>query len=115
MSTQVFQRQVTTKIRGLAALLPKKGLVEVDFGAWPGSTEAGTAVSFPSVSTSGPLTAWVQAVETVDHSADEHRIETITAMAGNAVPGVGFTVYARSTGPWRLYGLWSVGWTYYGT
>ena len=115
MSTLAFQRQISSQIRGLAALIPKKGLVEVDFGAWPGATEAGVAVAFPAVSTAAPLAAWVQAGETVDHSADEHRVETITAMAGGVVPGVGFTVYCRSTGPWRLYGKFAVGWAYYGT
>jgi hypothetical protein len=102
-------------VRGVAALIPKKGIAEVDFGAFPGGTEATVAVALPGVGTSGPVVAWVQAKDTADHSADEHWAESVRVTAGGVELGVGFTIYATAVGAHRLYGKFTVGWAYFGT
>jgi hypothetical protein len=74
------------------------GIVEVDFGAFPGASDASATVTGQSgITTGSVLQAWIYAKATPEHSADEHRIETISANAGEIVAATGFTVWVQNT------------------
>lgn len=109
------------------------GSAEVDFGAFPGQSDASLDVTGQTSILSGSIVrAWIMPKDTVDHLADEHMVETIQAFAANIVAGTGFTLYVFNTnqitenpeGPRHLwypqcqgqqptiYGKWTVGWTW---
>ena len=74
------------------------GSAEVDFGAFPGASDASVTITGQSgILSTSRVFAKIAAVATVDHSADEHWAETIDVVAGNIVAGVGFTIYAKNT------------------
>jgi hypothetical protein len=93
------------------------GASTLNFGTFPGTEEASVAVTAQTgiVATSS-VNAWLTPVATADHSADEHRIESIKVRAGSIVAGTGFTVFGLNDNPTiagehsRIYGLWSVRW-----
>lgn len=89
------------------------GVVVVDFGPFPGKTDASVQITEQAnvVSTSAVI-ARVRGAATADHSADEHWVEGIDVFAGDIVEGEAFTIYARSTDKQRRHGQWSVGWSY---
>ena len=73
------------------------GTAVVDFGAFPGGTDASAAVTGQAGILAGStVRAWLVPVDTADHSADEHLIAAtqIDVIAGNIVAGTGFTIYA---------------------
>ena len=71
------------------------GTAVIDFGAFPGKSDASVDVIGQSSIVAGSLVeAWIRPVATADHSADEHMLETLKVFAGNIVAGTGFTVYA---------------------
>ena len=75
-----------------------QGSTTVNFGAFPGASDALAVVTGQSGILAGSLVeAWVLPADTADHSADEHWIETLKIIAGNIVPGTGFTIYAFNT------------------
>lgn len=89
------------------------GEVELDFGPFPGKSDASVVVTGQAgILATSIVQATVRPKATTDHSADEHLIETLEVFAGNIVPGTGFTIYGvnRGTGDTRLYGKWWVGW-----
>jgi hypothetical protein len=109
------------------------GTTSVDFGAFPGKSDASVAVTGQTGIVAGSLVeAWIRPVATADHTADEHLVENIKIVAGNIVAGTGFTIYAFNTTPHfpgsdevdgnftvtptnsaaRLWGLWSVNWAW---
>lgn len=70
------------------------GTATLDFGAFPGSTDASVAVTGQTGILSGSLVeAWIFPGATADHSADEHLVESLRVVAGNVSAGVGFTIY----------------------
>lgn len=73
------------------------GQAELDFGAFPGAEETSLVITGQDriVASSTP-TAWILPAATADHSEDEHRLEPMALFAGAVVPGVGFTIWARS-------------------
>lgn len=74
-----------------------QGTTTVDFGAFPGASDASVAViGQASIIASSLVEAWLYPVATADHTADEHLVETITVRAGNIVAGTGFTIYAMN-------------------
>lgn len=75
------------------------GIAEVDFGAFPGVSDASVAVTGQAAidSSTSQVQAWLMAKATTDHTADEHRVETISVTAGDITTGVGFTIYAQNT------------------
>jgi len=101
------------------------GTGALDFGAFPGSSDAALAITGQGGIVSGSLVeAWIRPVATADHSADEHMVESIKVMAGNIVAATGFTIYgfnsnqlsepasqgnAKET---RIYGQWTVAWVW---
>lgn len=88
------------------------GTATVDFGAFPGATDASVAVTGQSGILSGSVVmASMRMVATSDHSADEHFVEEMDVVAGNISAGVGFTIYAKARNH-RLYGQWTLGWSW---
>lgn len=74
------------------------GTTQVDFGAFPGASDAYVDVTGQGSILAGSLVeAWLFPADTVDHSADEHLVEQIKAMAGAPTAGVGFRIYAFCT------------------
>lgn len=75
------------------------GVTTIDFGSFPGVSDASIAVTGQTGidASSSQVQAWLMAKDTTDHTADEHRIETISVTAGNIVTGTGFTIYAQNT------------------
>lgn len=96
------------------------GTTSVDFGAFPGKSDASVAVAGQTGILAGSLVgAWLRPVATADHTADEHLVETIRIEAGAIVAGTGFTIYAMNTNQLpdprsapRLYGAWTVAWAW---
>jgi hypothetical protein len=71
-----------------------QGTATLDFGAFPGASDASVAVTGQAGILAGSLVeAWLFPAATADHTADEHWVETIEVMAGNVVAGTGFTIY----------------------
>jgi hypothetical protein len=90
-----------------------QGTATLDFGAFPGATDATVAVTGQAAILSGSLVeCWLAIAASADHSADEHLVETIFVAAGNIVAGTGFTIYGITTGANRLYGTWKVNWVW---
>lgn len=105
------------------------GTAILDFGAFPGASDASIAVTGQAGIVSGSLVeAWISLTASTDHSADEHRVETIKLAAGNIVAATGFTIYGVNTnqvterpeassmvstlrGP-RLYGKFNINWVW---
>lgn len=74
------------------------GTAVLNFGSFPGASDASVAVvGQAGIIAGSTLQAWIRPVATADHSADEHWVETLEVMAGNIVPGTGFTVYGKNT------------------
>jgi len=71
------------------------GTAVVDFGALPGSDSASFVITTETdILSTSLVRANISLLPTVDHTADEARVETLKVTAGAIVPGVGFTVYA---------------------
>jgi hypothetical protein len=89
------------------------GQTTVNFGAFPGKTDAvATVTGQTSIVSGSAVVAYVMAQATAEHSADEHWVEEIAVMAGNVVAGTGFTIYARTDDATRLYGTYTIGWSW---
>ena len=74
------------------------GTATLDFGVFPGGSDASLAVTGQSAIVAGSLVeAWLLPAATADHTADEHMMETIKVVAGNIVAGTGFTIYGVNT------------------
>ena len=108
-----------------------QGTTTLNFGAFPGASDASVAVTGQAGIIAGSLAeAWLSPVATADHSADEHLVETVRVVAGNIVPGTGFTIYGINTSQLnepveqptgrrsvggigtRIYGAWNLGWVW---
>ena len=96
-------------IAGASGSSGAKGQVTANFGAFPGTTDVQVAVSDTGILSTSVVVAQVLPAATADHSADEHWVEALDAVAGNIVAGVGFTIYV-STENTKLYGAWNIGW-----
>lgn len=97
-----------------------QGTAVLDFGAFPGKSDASVVVTGQTGIVAGSLVeAWIRPVATADHSADEHLVETLNVMAGNIIASTGFTIYGLNTSQLashgqgtRLYGQWNVSWVW---
>jgi hypothetical protein len=89
------------------------GTVSLNFGAFPGKTDATVAVTGQAGIGAGSLVeAWIFPAATTEHTADEHWVENIQVTAGNVVAGTGFTIYGRTLDISRLYGNFNVAWVW---
>lgn len=97
-----------------------QGTTVLDFGAFPGKSDASVDVlGQGGILSVSAVEAWIRPVATGDHTADEHRLETLAVMAGNIVSGQGFTIYGRNTSQLssggigtRISGQWTVSWVW---
>lgn len=100
-----------------------KGTVDLDFGAFPGASEASVAITGQtSISSTSYAEAWIEGgTATSDHSTDEHNIEPIQLRCGPRSNGVGFTIFGVNannlTEPGigvgtRLHGKFKVNWVW---
>ena len=88
------------------------GTTTIDFGAFPGKTDASVDVTGQGSIVSGSLVeAWLRPVDTADHTADEHRVEEIQVVADTIVAATGFTIFGRTRNR-LIYGLWTVAWVW---
>jgi hypothetical protein len=88
------------------------GTATLDFGAFPGASDATVAVTGQAAIVSGSLVeAWIRPVATADHSIDEHRVEEIQVVADTIVAATGFTIFGRTRNV-RLYGVWQLAWAW---
>lgn len=111
-----------------------KGTATIDFGAFPGKSDASVAVTGQTGIVAGSLVdAWIRPAATADHTADEHLVETLSIFAGNIIAGTGFTIYGLNNNtlfeyPFgareglsrggqvgrgtRIYGQWTIAWVW---
>lgn len=97
-----------------------KGTALLDFGAFPGKSDASVEVTGQAGILSGSaVEAWLRPAATADHSIEEHMVETLNVIAGNIVASTGFTIYGFNTSQLssggigtRLYGKWTVAWVW---
>jgi hypothetical protein len=69
----------------------------VDFGS-SGSTHQTLVVTGQAAILAGSLVyCWIKPEDTVDHTADEHIVESLAVYAASIVAGVGFTLHVKST------------------
>lgn len=107
------------------------GVTTIDFGAFPGKSDASVAVVGQAGIVAGSLVeAWLRPVATADHTADEHMVESLKIVAGSIVAATGFTIYGFNTSSTnepvaplatdnlrggigtRIYGQWTVAWAW---
>jgi hypothetical protein len=75
-----------------------QGTATVDFGAFPGASDASVVVTGQAGIVSGSLVeAWLRPVATADHTADEHMVETLKVFAHSIVAATGFTITVFNT------------------
>lgn len=100
----------------------------VDFGAFPGKSDATVTVTGQASILAGSLVeAFIYPTATADHSADEHWVDPPRIMAGNVSAGTGFTIYCsakpsdanppagstlKNVDSPLVYGLWTIGWVW---
>jgi hypothetical protein len=83
-----------TTLNAAAGAAGNTGTAILDFGAFPGASDASVAVTGQTGIVSGSIVqAWLRPVDTADHLADEHLVETIRIEVGNIVAGTGFTIF----------------------
>jgi hypothetical protein len=74
-----------------------QGTALLDFGAFPGASDASLAVASAGIGAGNLVECWMFPAATADHTADEHLVESLIVMAGNVSAGVGFTIYGVNT------------------
>jgi hypothetical protein len=104
------------------------GTADLDFGAFPGKSDASVAVTGQAAIVAGSLVeAWIRPVDTADHLADEHIVDPPRVVAANIVAGTGFTIYGWNPdkniggqksdrtgggGDTLIYGVWKIAWAW---
>lgn len=107
-----------------------QGTATLNFGAFPGVTDATVTITGQTGITGSSLVeAWIFPTATADHSADEHWVDPPEVFAGNVVAGTGFTIYGvvkkraeigpvvdsqriRNIDMPTVYGQWTIGWVW---
>ena len=90
------------------------GSATIDFGAYPGSSEASIIVTGQAAITgTSRVNAWIAGDDTSgSHTASDHRyVSTIMGLTcGTPSAGTGFTIHARALD--KLQGTWTVRWVW---
>jgi hypothetical protein len=90
------------------------GTATVNFGAFPGTSEASVAVTGQAtISATSKAEAWVMADDTsTSHTAADHKYVPLfmALTCGTPTAATGFTIYARARD--KLQGTWSVRWVW---
>jgi hypothetical protein len=110
-----FSQRASSALAALRGRVPNVGRTVVHFGAFPGAADARVDVTDQKgIVESSIVQAWIAPIDTPDHSADEHMVEPLRVVAGNIVPGVGFTTYAfyAGFGDGLAYGQFTVAWSW---
>ena len=77
-----------------------QGTTTLDFGVFPGASDASVAVTGQTAIVDGSLVeAWIRPVATADHTADEHLVVQMKIVAGAIIAGTGFTIYGFNMNP----------------
>lgn len=72
----------------------------LDFGAFPGATDASIAVTGQTGIVGGSLVeCWVLPADTADHLSDEHLVEQLDVYADTIIAGTGFTIHGIIEAP----------------
>ena len=74
-----------------------QGTATLDFGVFPGASDAFVDVSAPGVLTTSLVEAWIRPEATADHTADEHMVETMKVFGVCTVNDT-IRVYGLNTG-----------------
>lgn len=84
---------------GLSGLGGAQGTATIDFGSFPGASDASVTITGQTGidSLSSNVQVWMRAEDSTDHTAEEHMVETIALFATDIVNGVGFTIRAFNT------------------
>ena len=110
------------------------GSASVNFGAFPGASDAQVVITGQAGIVNGSLVeAWILPAATADHTKDEHIVETLEVVATDIVAATGFTIKAFNTSQLneplikrtgnasdpliggrgtRLWGIFNVGWVW---
>lgn len=89
------------------------GTASLDFGAYPGNSQASVAVTGQGSIVSGSLVeAWIRPAATADHTADEHILDPPHVVAANIVAATGFTIYGQAKPGQTLYGIYNIAWAW---
>ena len=92
-----------------------KGTVTLDFGAWPGTGSAFTFVADATVGATSRGQAFWIVVNSPDHTWEEHLLSAPDIGLGvemSVGSGLGFYAFDLSRGNQRLYGKYTVGYTW---
>lgn len=124
---------IASILQSLGFLPSFTGSSTVNFGLAPGTSDTQLVVTGqPNILAGSSVAVWIAPAATADHSVDEHWVDPPTVSAGNIVPGVGFTIFAKASGAGgtadilnaglgagqvsgianssTAYGAWNVGW-----
>lgn len=86
------------------------GTAEIDFGA--GKTDAKVVITGQTgILATSNLGVHIRVAATTNNTADNHWVEPLTIVAGNIVPGVGFTIYGNCHQN-RAHGKYNVSWNW---
>lgn len=88
------------------------GTSALNFGVSGDTNTSVNITGLMSILSNSLVEAWVFPTSTVNHSVDEHLVESFKVVAGNVVPGVGFTIYGITQCPAKIYGTWNVAWVW---
>ena len=89
------------------------GTTIIDFGAYPGSSEAQVAVTGQTeILSPNKAEAWITAEATADHTISDHPSAAALVALSCSIPtdGVGFTIYARCLD--KMQGTFNVNWVW---
>ena len=88
------------------------GIATLNFGAFPGATDASVAVTGQgAIAAASHVEAWVRPEDTADHLTDEHMVDPPRVTVKSIVAGTGFTIYGFANNN-RHYGAWNIAWAW---
>lgn len=91
-----------------------QGVVEIDFGAFPGNVSASVAITgqaaFDAVASAAE--AWQYPfADTTEHTVEEQMNDPLNVFCSDPLTGTGFTIYAvAQPGSGPRYGKFKIGW-----
>lgn len=90
------------------------GITTINFGAFPGATDAFVDVATVGVVVTSRVEGWMHGnAATAEHSVDEHFVENTTVF-GRYLSNGNIRIHALTNDKTRRYGNWNVGWVWNG-
>lgn len=108
VSAAVGSGTVTVTIPGASSSV-NVGTAILDFGSPDASDGSVDITGQAGIIAGSTVNAWINPIVSVDHSIDEHLLQPLRIIAGNIVPGTGFTIYAFVLDG-TTYGKYNVSW-----